>query len=109
MAPQDAHRSGYIDVLENQSGVYEIDRLKKERVEIQAKANGKVKSVIDKLLEQNGLTLGDLYPRAAMKRSRAKYINPKNSEQTWAGRGRKPTWFIEAVAQGRTLDELRVQ
>ena len=27
-----------------------------------------------------------------------KYRNPNNPEQTWSGRGKKPKWYIEALA-----------
>jgi DNA-binding protein H-NS len=35
-----------------------------------------------------------------------RYRNPDNPEQTWAGRGRKPTWLVELLAQGKTLEEM---
>ncbi|TNC45043.1 H-NS histone family protein [Rubellimicrobium rubrum] len=39
--------------------------------------------------------------------SNAKYRNPDNADQTWSGRGRRPAWFNEALAQGRSAEELR--
>lgn len=39
--------------------------------------------------------------------SDAKYRNPDNPDQTWSGRGRRPAWFSEALAQGRSAEELR--
>jgi DNA-binding protein H-NS len=44
--------------------------------------------------------------RAAAASAEAKYRNPDNPDQTWAGRGRKPTWLVELLAQGTTLEEL---
>mgnify|MGYP006173759995 CR=1 FL=1 len=38
----------------------------------------------------------------------AKYANPANRSETWSGRGRKPRWFAEAIAQGKSPDELSV-
>jgi len=38
----------------------------------------------------------------------AKYRNPDNTAETWAGRGRKPKWIEEKLAQGRTLDDLLI-
>lgn len=35
-----------------------------------------------------------------------KYRNPKNSEQTWSGRGRKPAWFQEYLNAGGDLKSL---
>jgi DNA-binding protein H-NS len=47
--------------------------------------------------------------RAAAAPAEAKYRNPDNPEQTWAGRGRKPGWLVELLAQGKTLEELGVE
>lgn len=38
----------------------------------------------------------------------AKYRNPDNAAETWAGRGRKPKWVEEKLAQGRTLEDLLI-
>jgi DNA-binding protein H-NS len=37
-----------------------------------------------------------------------KYANPSDPSQTWTGRGRKPGWVIEALAAGKSLDELSI-
>ncbi|EBC1886529.1 H-NS histone family protein [Salmonella enterica] len=36
------------------------------------------------------------------------YRNPDNQWETWNGRGRKPKWVKDWLAQGRPLDELEV-
>jgi DNA-binding protein H-NS len=38
-----------------------------------------------------------------------KYINPDNPDQTWSGRGQKPKWLKEALANGKTLEEFLTQ
>lgn len=38
----------------------------------------------------------------------AKYANPSNRAETWSGRGRKPRWFAEAIAAGKSPDDLAV-
>ncbi|NMG49874.1 H-NS histone family protein [Azoarcus communis] len=38
-----------------------------------------------------------------------KYRNPANPEQGWTGRGRKPQWALDLLAQGKSLDEAAVQ
>jgi DNA-binding protein H-NS len=35
-----------------------------------------------------------------------KYRNPENPVQTWSGRGKRPLWVNEALASGKTLDDL---
>lgn len=37
-----------------------------------------------------------------------KYRNPANPEQTWTGRGKRPRWFSEALAQGRKESDLAI-
>jgi DNA-binding protein H-NS len=39
---------------------------------------------------------------------RAKYHNPDNPSETWAGRGRKPKWVEEKLAGGSSLDDLLI-
>lgn len=38
----------------------------------------------------------------------AKYANPANPADTWSGRGRKPRWFVEALASGKSAADLAV-
>ena len=38
----------------------------------------------------------------------AKYRNPDNPSETWAGRGRKPKWVEDKLAHGSTLDDLLI-
>jgi len=37
-----------------------------------------------------------------------KYFNPKNSEETWSGRGRKPKWVEAALKTGKKLEDLAI-
>ena len=39
----------------------------------------------------------------------AKYRNPKNPAQTWAGRGKQPQWVRAELGSGKSLDELRIK
>jgi DNA-binding protein H-NS len=36
----------------------------------------------------------------------AKYRNPDNPILTWSGRGKRPAWVNEALASGKTLEDL---
>jgi hypothetical protein len=36
------------------------------------------------------------------------YRNPKNSRETWSGRGSRPEWVEAALAAGLTLEQLEV-
>ncbi|MGE0768716.1 MAG: H-NS family nucleoid-associated regulatory protein [Hyphomicrobiaceae bacterium] len=37
-----------------------------------------------------------------------KYRNPKNSAETWTGRGRKPNWLVAALKKGQKLPSFEV-
>jgi DNA-binding protein H-NS len=51
---------------------------------------------------------GAKMPRRNAEKSDAKYRNPDDAKQTWSGRGRQPQWFKDAVAGGRSPEELAV-
>jgi DNA-binding protein H-NS len=38
----------------------------------------------------------------------AKYQHPENPALTWSGRGRKPQWFVAALAAGSTASDLGI-
>lgn len=81
---------------------------------------------MQKLAAEEGLTLEDLMPTAAeekpaKKRAKAKaagkksapvpvkYRNPQNPAIGWSGRGRKPQWVIDWLAQNKPLTDLEVK
>ena len=37
-----------------------------------------------------------------------KFQNPGNPTQTWTGRGPKPKWFKDAIASGKSPDDLLI-
>ena len=38
----------------------------------------------------------------------AKFRHPDNPALTWTGRGRRPTWFIEALEHGISEDAMKI-
>lgn len=78
---------------------YEERRKKNALLELEEKAR------------EFGFSLSEL-TGASIPRKRApavpKYANPADSSDTWSGRGRKPRWFIEALAAGKTPEELSI-
>ena len=42
------------------------------------------------------------------KKRSIKYRNTDNNEETWTGRGRKPTWLVEALAAGRDIESFAI-
>jgi DNA-binding protein H-NS len=66
---------------------------------------------LDAIAKEMGYSLADLIG-VEVKTTRApavaKYRHPENAALTWSGRGRKPQWFVEALAAGKSADDLAV-
>ena len=41
--------------------------------------------------------------RPEPKKQRVLFRNPKNKNETWAGRGRRPFWLVAALKRGKKL------
>jgi DNA-binding protein H-NS len=39
----------------------------------------------------------------------AKYRNPNNPEETWAGRGKQPRWLAAQLRSGKMLDQFLIR
>jgi DNA-binding protein H-NS len=80
-------------------GTYEDRRRKEALAELEEKAR------------EMGFSLSEL-TGAPVSRKRAaaaaKFANPANPAETWSGRGRKPRWFAEAVAAGKSPEDLAI-
>lgn len=55
-----------------------------------------------------GMTLEELVrgERGVGAAAPPRYRHPDNPGLTWSGRGKRPTWVNEALASGKTLDDL---
>jgi DNA-binding protein H-NS len=66
----------------------------------------------ERLREIQASTIGDVivkrerrpYPKVL-----AKYRNPENPSETWAGRGKRPRWVAAQLRSGKKLDQLLIQ
>ena len=59
-----------------------------ERAEVRRKAEAMVREA--------GLRVSDLFGQGRKGKVAIKYRNPKNPDETWTGRGRKPLWMVKA-------------
>ena len=55
---------------------------------------------------KRGRRPGTKTAKAAKPAPVVKYRNPTNPDQGWSGRGRKPQWALDWIAQGKSLDAL---
>jgi DNA-binding protein H-NS len=80
----------------------------REKTEIRAKAL--------ELIESSGFSAQELFgkgrPGRPAKSSNgnvaAKYQNPDNRSETWAGRGRKPNWLVAKLSKGANIEDFAV-
>lgn len=76
-----------------------------------------VRTKIEALLKNAGLTMAEVYPRRGGQWSKGpkaavppKYRNPANPAQTWSGRGKRPLWFSEALRRkGVSADSMLIR
>jgi DNA-binding protein H-NS len=90
-----------------------IDKLKRDAERIRKKEVAGVIARIKVAIREYGITAADIGLGSGVSRkahakrdSRAKYGDGKG--RTWTGHGRRPQWFIDALAAGKTADEMRV-
>ena len=69
---------------------------------------------LEEMAREMGFALAELMAMQAAKAPRkrgpstAKYANPANPADTWSGRGRKPNWFLNALASGRSPEDMAI-
>ncbi|MDT1064181.1 H-NS histone family protein [Paracoccus sp. CPCC 101403] len=75
-----------------------------------AKQKQKALEAIKVAAQEHGFALKDLLSEDIQKSTAVapKYAHPKNPDQTWTGRGRKPRWVQEALDAGKSLDDLAI-
>ena len=74
-------------------------------------------SALEQAAKEHGFRLSDLVADQKPGKARrsaeagaqaaAAHVNPENPDETWSGRGRRPRWVNDALAAGRTLDDLK--
>jgi DNA-binding protein H-NS len=72
---------------------------------------------VKKLAASKGLNLSDLIGEMGGSKPKGKrelgpapvrFRHPKDPSMTWSGRGKRPNWMKDAMAQGFTEDQMRV-
>ena len=64
----------------------------------------------EKIAEESNSTIEEILKAGETleKKRSIKYRNTDNNEETWTGRGRKPTWLVDALAAGRNLEDFAI-
>lgn len=100
-----------LSYVELQDITKEIEHeLKSRKSRILSEAKNEIFSIAKK----HGLTIEEILAGksatkvAGTKSVAPKYRNPNNTEETWTGRGKKPSWVITALSEGTSLDQLKI-
>lgn len=93
----------------------ELKELKKKvDSEIDSRAHEekiKAKKQIVELARMHGFTVEEVLAkglRGSRKTVEAKYRDPRNPQNTWTGRGRKPRWVVDLLAMGKKIQDLEI-
>ncbi len=66
---------------------------------------------VEALARDLGYSLAELVgteTKSSRSSAAPKYRHPENPALAWSGRGRKPQWFVEALAAGKTASDLAI-
>ena len=64
----------------------------------------------EKIAKDNGCSIDEILKagESLEKKRSIKYRNDEDSNETWTGRGRKPTWLVEALSAGKRLEDFAI-
>ena len=99
-----------LNELEAQLKSERLERADRERItlldDLCALANERGFSA--KIDEKNNRVIVSIKTTGASsnKKTKAKYVNPENPKETWSGRGKRAAWVTEALANGKSLEDL---
>jgi DNA-binding protein H-NS len=75
----------------------------------EARQKAEARRAAEAVAREAGFSLAELLEAAPGKTPVApKYRHPENPEITWSGRGRKPNWFVAALEQGQTAEDMLI-
>ena len=100
-------------------GSLSLSELKKMQKDIataistfEARQKAEARTKVEAVAREMGYSLAELVG-TEMKTTRvpgaAKYRHPENPALTWSGRGRKPQWFVDALAAGTPAGDLEIR
>ena len=76
------------------------------------KAKTAARNELEAKARELGYSMKDLLGTATNTRQKrpavVRYRNPENPSLTWTGAGRRPNWFLEALASGKSRSDLEI-
>ena len=82
-------------------------RIERLKIEKQNSERAAVRKQLTDIAKQHGFDIRELIGRGGRGKGSVapKYRDPKNPENTWAGRGRMPRWLTAATKGGKANKE----
>lgn len=76
---------------------------------VDARQKAAAKLAAEKVAREYGYSLEEILASGGKTtKGAAKYANPTDPTQTWTGRGRKPTWVLDALQAGKSVEDLEI-
>ncbi|TFL19447.1 H-NS histone family protein [Jannaschia formosa] len=93
-----------------------LKEIRKAEAEYDGRRLRELKGQIEKMLADEGYSMADLMQGrsggkkavAGAAKAPAKYRHPENPSLTWSGRGRQPGWYKEALAAGKSPEDMAI-
>lgn len=92
-----------------------IQRAERRKEEIAVESVQKIRDRVLKILADEGVTFEQVFggkrgrgKAKGVSKVKPKYRNPADPSQTWAGRGKRPRWFADALAAGKKEKDLLI-
>jgi DNA-binding protein H-NS len=92
----------------NAKSIEELWALHEEIASILSAKMETEKLKLEKRLEQIEAKTSDGAPRRQYPKVYPRFRNPDPPHQTWSGRGLQPHWMRKLLAEGKTVDDLRI-
>jgi len=100
---QNLDKLSYADLIQLQQDVADAIATRK-----QAEAR-ELKEKAQAIAQAAGFSLDEVFGSKRRRGASAvKFRNPRNPEETWTGRGRKPNWLTAALKRGAKLESFAV-
>ena len=89
------------------------DQVDAAMIVAQANEKKELRAEMEAIAAKAGLTLAEILSSkrgSSMKGSKVaiKYRNPKDADETWTGRGRKPNWLTTALKKGQKIESFLI-
>ena len=92
----------------------ELEQLRAEieraMASLDERRKAEARAAAEKAAREYGFSLEDVISPPSKRKTKSvpKYRNPYDPRKTWTGRGRQPAWIKEALAEGKSLEELAI-